>query len=182
MQLELGLRETLHGERRHGAKLARLQIDGFARIEFAEGEGDIHPGELGGERLDVANVGVGHRPELLADLGHPALILRRVLVVRRRPFPGHVLVSPASVSRQLCTGRTWKRTGIMTCMPAAGPRPVAVELNAVLVALIDDEPKVLTLEEGSLLPSGPFETDHPTLQTGVRAWVERQTHHPLGYI
>lgn len=52
----------------------------------------------------------------------------------------------------------------------------------MLVALIDDEPKVLTLEEGSLLPSGPFETDHPTLQTGVRAWVERQTHHPLGYI
>jgi len=66
-------------------------------------------------------------------------------------------------------------------MPS-GPRPVAVELNAVLVALIDDEPQVLTLEEGALLPSGPFEGDHPTLQTGVRAWVERQTHHPLGYV
>jgi hypothetical protein len=23
---------------------------------------------------------------------------------------------------------------------------------------------------------------HPTLQTGLRAWVERQTHHPLGYV
>jgi hypothetical protein len=66
-------------------------------------------------------------------------------------------------------------------MPS-GPRPVAVELNAVLVALIGDEPQVLTLEEGALLPSGPFESDHPTLQTGVRAWVERQTHHPLGYV
>ncbi len=66
-------------------------------------------------------------------------------------------------------------------MPA-GPRPVAVELNAVLVALIDDEPQVLTLEDGTLLPSGPFEGDHPTLQAGVRAWVERQTHHPLGYV
>jgi hypothetical protein len=66
--------------------------------------------------------------------------------------------------------------------PASGPRPVAVELNAVLVALIDDEPQVLTLEDGALLPSGPFEGDHPTLQTGVRAWVERQTHHPLGYV
>jgi len=66
-------------------------------------------------------------------------------------------------------------------MPTA-PRPVAVELNAVLVALIDDDPQVLTLEDGSLLPSGPFETDHPTLQSGVRAWVERQTHHPLGYV
>jgi hypothetical protein len=67
-------------------------------------------------------------------------------------------------------------------MPSSGPRPVAVELNAVLVALIDDEPQVLTLEDGALLPSGPFEGDHPTLQTGVRAWVERQTHHPLGYV
>jgi hypothetical protein len=64
----------------------------------------------------------------------------------------------------------------------AGPRPVAVELNAVLVALIDEEPKVLTLEDGALLPSGPFETDHPTLQAGLRGWVERQTHHPLGYV
>ncbi|MBL6652846.1 MAG: hypothetical protein ISP49_14715 [Reyranella sp.] len=69
----------------------------------------------------------------------------------------------------------------MLRMPTA-PRPVAVELNAVLVALIDDDPQVLTLEDGSLLPSGPFETDHPTLQSGVRAWVERQTHHPLGYV
>lgn len=67
--------------------------------------------------------------------------------------------------------------------PAANrPRPIAVELNAVLVALIDGEPQVLTLEDGALLPSGPFEGDHPTLQTGLRAWVERQTHHPLGYV
>ncbi|MFZ5784261.1 MAG: NUDIX hydrolase [Pseudomonadota bacterium] len=62
------------------------------------------------------------------------------------------------------------------------PRPVAVELNAVVVALIDDQPKVLTLDDGALLPSGPFESEHPTLQTGLRAWVERQTHHPLGYV
>jgi hypothetical protein len=65
---------------------------------------------------------------------------------------------------------------------ASGARPVAVELNAVLVALIGDEPQVLTLRDGALLPSGPFEGDHPTLQSGVRAWVERQTHHPLGYV
>ena len=48
--------------------------------------------------------------------------------------------------------------------------------------LTEDEPLVLTLEDGALLPSGPFETDHPTLQAGLRAWVERQTHHPLGYV
>ena len=59
---------------------------------------------------------------------------------------------------------------------------VAIELNAVLVALTANQPLVLTLEDGALLPSGPFATEHPTLQSGVRAWVERQTHHPLGYI
>ena len=67
-------------------------------------------------------------------------------------------------------------------MVTGGPRNVVIELNAVLVALIDDTPQVLTLEDGALLPSGPFESDHPTLQTGLRAWVERQTHHPLGYV
>src|SRR5262245_39350820 len=65
---------------------------------------------------------------------------------------------------------------------ATGPRSVAVELNAVLVALIDDEPQVITLEDGAMLPSGEFEGDQPTLQTGLRAWVEQQTHHPLGYV
>ncbi|MBS0518165.1 MAG: hypothetical protein JSR90_05705 [Proteobacteria bacterium] len=59
---------------------------------------------------------------------------------------------------------------------------VTIELNAVLVALTANEPQVLTLDDGALLPSGPFESEHPTLQTGVRAWVERQTHHPLGYV
>ena len=59
---------------------------------------------------------------------------------------------------------------------------VAIELNAVLVALTANQPLVLTLEDGTLLPSGPFATEHPTLQSGVRAWVERQTHHPLGYV
>jgi hypothetical protein len=59
---------------------------------------------------------------------------------------------------------------------------VAIELNAVLVALTASQPLVLTLEDGTLLPSGPFATEHPTLQSGVRAWVERQTHHPLGYV
>ena len=66
--------------------------------------------------------------------------------------------------------------------PSARPNEIAIELNAVLVALIDDAPQVLTLQDGALLPSGPFEGDHPTLQTGLRAWVERQTHHPLGYV
>ena len=32
------------------------------------------------------------------------------------------------------------------------------------------------------LPSGPFEQGHRSLQTGLRAWVEEQTRHPLGYV
>jgi hypothetical protein len=59
---------------------------------------------------------------------------------------------------------------------------IAIELNAVLVALTANEPQVLTLEDGALLPSGPFESGHVTLQSGLRAWVEQQTHHPLGYV
>src|SRR5258706_10030576 len=64
----------------------------------------------------------------------------------------------------------------------ASASSVVIELNAVLVALTANQPLVLTLEDGALLPSGPFESEHPTLQTGVRAWVEQQTHHPLGYV
>jgi hypothetical protein len=58
----------------------------------------------------------------------------------------------------------------------------AIELTAVLVAVTDEEPRVLTVEDGKALPSGPFASDHRTLQMGLRAWVERETHHPLGYI
>lgn len=66
--------------------------------------------------------------------------------------------------------------------PPAISDAVTIELNAVLVALTGNQPLVLTLEDGALLPSGPFATEHPTLQSGVRAWVERQTQHPLGYV
>jgi hypothetical protein len=57
-----------------------------------------------------------------------------------------------------------------------------IDLTAVLVAVTSDEPRVLTIQDGNALPSGPFETEHRTLQAGLRAWVEHQTHHPLGYM
>jgi hypothetical protein len=67
--------------------------------------------------------------------------------------------------------------------PNAAPAgTVAAELIAVLVAVTDGDPRVLTVEDGAALPSGPFESGHRSLQAGVRAWVERQTHHPLGYV
>ena len=59
---------------------------------------------------------------------------------------------------------------------------IAVELTAVLVAVTDGEPRVLTVNRGHALPSGPLELKHRSLQHGLRAWVEQQTHHPLGYM
>jgi hypothetical protein len=59
---------------------------------------------------------------------------------------------------------------------------VAAELTAVIVAVTDGQPRVLTIERGEALPSGPFEAGHRSLQAGLRSWVETQTHHPLGYV
>lgn len=59
---------------------------------------------------------------------------------------------------------------------------VQAELIAVLAAVTEGEPRVLTIANGSALPSGPLEEGHRSLQTGLRAWVERQTHHQLGYV
>ncbi|WP_233233808.1 hypothetical protein [Bordetella sp. LUAb4] len=60
--------------------------------------------------------------------------------------------------------------------------PVAAELVAVLAAVTDGQPRVLTTEDARALPAGPFEPNHRSLQAGLRAWVETQTHHPLGYV
>jgi hypothetical protein len=59
---------------------------------------------------------------------------------------------------------------------------VAAELTAVIVAVTDGQPRVLTIDNGQALPSGPFEASHRSLQAGLRSWVEKQTRHPLGYV
>ena len=59
---------------------------------------------------------------------------------------------------------------------------VSVDLIAVVVAVTDREPCVLTIGQANALPSGPFELGHRSLQSGLRDWVEHQTGHPLGYI
>jgi hypothetical protein len=66
--------------------------------------------------------------------------------------------------------------------PAPKGRGVEADLIAVLVAVTGGEPRVLTIQDSRALPSGPFEMSHRSLQSGLRAWVERQTHHPLGYV
>jgi hypothetical protein len=60
--------------------------------------------------------------------------------------------------------------------------PVATELIAVVTAVTGGEPRVLTIRGGAALPSGSFESSHRSLQAGLRSWVERQTHQPLGYV
>ncbi|WP_027155476.1 membrane protein [Mesorhizobium sp. WSM2561] len=61
-------------------------------------------------------------------------------------------------------------------------RDINVDLIAVVAAVTDREPCVLTVGQRDALPSGPFELSHRSLQSGLRGWVEQQTGHPLGYI
>lgn len=53
---------------------------------------------------------------------------------------------------------------------------------AVLVAVTNGQPRILTTESGLMLPAGPFTSNHRSLQVSLRAWVEKQTHHPLGFV
>lgn len=59
---------------------------------------------------------------------------------------------------------------------------VSAELVAVLVAVTEGVPRVLTTQCATALPAGPFQLGHRSLQSGLRSWVEAQTHHPLGYV
>lgn len=59
---------------------------------------------------------------------------------------------------------------------------LGADLVAVLAAVTDGEPRVMAVRDGSALPSGPFRLAEHSLQSGLRAWVERQTGQPLGYI
>ena len=57
----------------------------------------------------------------------------------------------------------------------------AVDLSAVMVSVSGNTPHVMTTT-GRALPSGAFGTDHPTLEQGLRAWVEAQSGIGLGYV
>lgn len=64
---------------------------------------------------------------------------------------------------------------------------VEIGLNAAIVAVIDDAPVVLVINDdegdGDSLPFGPFSPlEHQTLEMGLRAWVEEQTNLSLGYV
>ncbi len=59
---------------------------------------------------------------------------------------------------------------------------VGADLIAVAAAVTHGDPRILTIDRFDSLPSGPFELGHRSLQSGLRAWVERQTGLSLGYI
>lgn len=59
---------------------------------------------------------------------------------------------------------------------------VTAEVLAVVVAMVDGRPCVLTLGEPPRLPSGPLLPSHRSLQQATRAWVEEQTGRRLGYL
>jgi hypothetical protein len=56
-----------------------------------------------------------------------------------------------------------------------------IELNAVIVAVSNNEPQIL-IDPSMALPSGPFETTHRTLEQGLRAWAQTKGGQPLGYV
>ena len=74
-----------------------------------------------------------------------------------------------------------QRLDVSISDPAVSAEAVAVNLIAVLVAVREEQPRILTIG-GRALPSGPFELAHRSLQSGLRGWVEQQTHHPIGYV
>lgn len=73
---------------------------------------------------------------------------------------------------------------------------ISIGLNAVIVSIIDQQPHVLLLQNKDdtdqylpedrpfdVLPFGPFyPTQHRTLESGLRSWVQEQTHQEIGYV
>ncbi len=71
---------------------------------------------------------------------------------------------------------------------------IVVGLNAVIAAVTDDEPRLLTVERAGhalgsagadepALPFGPLDpAGHRTLELGLRSWVREQTGLGLGYV
>ncbi|WP_264812953.1 NUDIX hydrolase [Acetobacter oeni] len=62
------------------------------------------------------------------------------------------------------------------------PGLCSADLVAVLMTIRHGDPGILTLRDGSSLPSGPAESGHQSLQKDLRARVEQQTGIRLGHI
>jgi hypothetical protein len=63
------------------------------------------------------------------------------------------------------------------------PTDLAVALDAAIVAVSDDEPRVLVRLPAHALPAGPFDPEADrTLEMGLRRWVTEQTRVRLGHV
>lgn len=65
------------------------------------------------------------------------------------------------------------------------PRPMALALDAVIVAVTEDRPRILAVLDDTAeyrIPSGPLDPDiDETLELGLRRWVLHQTGLEVGY-
>lgn len=60
---------------------------------------------------------------------------------------------------------------------------LAVRLNAVIVSVSDERPRVMTLPDARALPAGDLETDRdPTLELALRRLVQEQAGIQVGYV
>jgi hypothetical protein len=65
------------------------------------------------------------------------------------------------------------------------PSHALISLDAVIIAVTGDAPRVLVVRDGGddALPSGPLDLKaHPTLERGLRTWVTQQTGLTLGHV
>lgn len=74
---------------------------------------------------------------------------------------------------------------------ALSGKAVVIGLNAAIVTVSDDQPRILVVPHGEdegasgwdALPFGPFDpVHHRTLEIGLRSWVREQTTLTLGYV
>jgi len=65
-----------------------------------------------------------------------------------------------------------------------GPDQTIINLTAVIIAVTDNQPRVLIVDQGGEgLPNGPFDpVRHDSLESGLRQWVEAQTGLDLYYV